>query len=179
MEYLDVLDENGNLTGEKKDRNLVHRDGDWHKTIHLWIIDTKGEILLQKRSANTETCQNMWDISVAGHIPAGVSSLENCIKEAGEELGIELEKNEIKFLFRCSESTVHNNGTYVNNSFHDVFLVKKDLDLDIIELDENEVSELKFISFEKFEQMFAKKEQSLVNHEEEYSKLIELLKLKD
>lgn len=34
-EYFDVLDENGNLTGRKKLRSEVHRDGDWHKATRL------------------------------------------------------------------------------------------------------------------------------------------------
>ena len=48
MEYLDILDENGNLTGEKKLRTEVHRDGDWHKAVHVWILNSKNQLLLQK-----------------------------------------------------------------------------------------------------------------------------------
>ena len=37
-EYIDVLDENGNYTGKSKERNAVHKDGDWHKVIQLFIL---------------------------------------------------------------------------------------------------------------------------------------------
>lgn len=50
-EYFDLLDENGNKTGKTKLRNEVHRDGDWHKAVHIWIINEmvmyycKGDVL--------------------------------------------------------------------------------------------------------------------------------------
>ena len=47
-EYFDILDENGNKTGKTKLRSEVHRDGDWHKAVHIWIINNKGDILLQR-----------------------------------------------------------------------------------------------------------------------------------
>jgi len=71
MEFFDVLDKNGNPTGQVKDRNDVHRDGDWHKAVHIWIINFKGELLIQKRSPNKDTGAGQWDISAAGHMPAG------------------------------------------------------------------------------------------------------------
>ena len=44
-EYFDILDENGNKTGQTKLRSEVHRDGDWHKAVHIWIFNDKGEAL--------------------------------------------------------------------------------------------------------------------------------------
>ena len=46
-EYFDILDENGKKTGKTKLRKEVHKDGDWHKAVHVWIINDKNEILLQ------------------------------------------------------------------------------------------------------------------------------------
>lgn len=61
-EYFDLLDENGNKTGNIKLRSEVHRDGDWHKAVHIWIINDEGEILLQRRCATKESYPNMLDI---------------------------------------------------------------------------------------------------------------------
>lgn len=41
MEYLDILDEEGNKTGEIKPRKEVHSNGYWHKGVHIWIINSK------------------------------------------------------------------------------------------------------------------------------------------
>ena len=37
-ELFDVVDAGGNLTGIVKRRGDVHRDGDWHRAIHVWVI---------------------------------------------------------------------------------------------------------------------------------------------
>ena len=68
MEYFDVLDELGNKTGEIKEREQVHKDGNWHRAVHIWIINDLCEILLQKRSLKKENHPNMWHVSCAGHI---------------------------------------------------------------------------------------------------------------
>ena len=53
MELLDLVDENGVPTGEVKERELVHRDGDRHRTSHVWLFRQRNgrwQVLLQKRS---------------------------------------------------------------------------------------------------------------------------------
>ena len=54
-EYFDILDDNGNKTGKIKLRSEVHRDGDWHKAVHIWILNQSGDILLQRRSATKDS----------------------------------------------------------------------------------------------------------------------------
>ena len=56
-EWFDIVDENGNPTGETVEREYAHRNGIRHRTAHLWILrkyDEKIQILLQKRSANKD-----------------------------------------------------------------------------------------------------------------------------
>jgi isopentenyldiphosphate isomerase len=67
MEFFDVLDEQGNKTGEIIERNEAHKKGICHRVIQVWFINSKKELLLQKRSANKESCPNMWCVSVGGH----------------------------------------------------------------------------------------------------------------
>ena len=38
-EYVDILDESGNVTGEVITKKEAHRTGKWHRAIHIWIID--------------------------------------------------------------------------------------------------------------------------------------------
>ena len=79
VEYLDILDENGNKTGEKKPRRDVHSKGYWHKGIHIWIINSKKELLVQRRSANKDVYPNKLYISVAGHPVSGEDEIEGII----------------------------------------------------------------------------------------------------
>ena len=40
-EYLDIVDEKGNPTGETVERSLAHGEGIRHRTAHLWLIRRK------------------------------------------------------------------------------------------------------------------------------------------
>ena len=51
MEYIDIFDYNNNPTGEIKEKTQAHEDGKFHRTAHVWIMNDKKELLLQKRSA--------------------------------------------------------------------------------------------------------------------------------
>lgn len=57
-------------------RRLVHRDGDYHRAVHVWVYsESTQELLLQKRADCKASWPGKWDISSAGHISAGESSL--------------------------------------------------------------------------------------------------------
>ncbi len=44
-EYSDIVDENGNLTGEKELRSVVHEKGLWHRTVYIYFYHiANGEI---------------------------------------------------------------------------------------------------------------------------------------
>ena len=63
MEYIAIFDENNNPMGEIKEKQQAHEDGNFHRTAHVWIINDKNELLLQKRSASKKSHPNCWDIS--------------------------------------------------------------------------------------------------------------------
>ena len=102
MEYLDIRDKNGHPTGVIKERSLVHADGDLHGTSHVWIVkkNEKGsyDLLLQKRSENKDAFPGCYDISSAGHLPAGQDYLTSALRELEEELGIKAEPEQLHFM---------------------------------------------------------------------------------
>ncbi len=89
-ELFDVVDERGRPTGETRRRADVHRDGDWHRAVHVWIIGFDGDepfILFQRRSGGKDTWPDMLDATAAGHLRAG-ESVAGALREIEEELGI-------------------------------------------------------------------------------------------
>lgn len=89
-ELFDVIDEDGHPTGIVKRRADVHRDGDWHRAVHVWIIgadDGEPFILFQRRSSGKDTWPDMLDVTVGGHLRAG-ESVTGALREVEEELGI-------------------------------------------------------------------------------------------
>nr|GMD97423.1 nudix hydrolase 3-like [Ipomoea batatas] len=76
VEYLDVLTKTGEKTGISKPRGDVHRDGDYHRAVNVWIYaESTQELLLQCRADCKDSWPGRWDASSAGHISAGDSSL--------------------------------------------------------------------------------------------------------
>src|SRR5690606_22698009 len=70
-ELFDIYDDNMNFLGVKP-RSQVHRDGDWHRSFHCWVIyrDASGEdyMLVQRRAPDTDTYPDYFDLSVGGHL---------------------------------------------------------------------------------------------------------------
>jgi isopentenyldiphosphate isomerase len=175
MEYVDVLDENGVLTGSSISKKEAHKTGAWHKAVHIWILNSVGELLLQKRSPTKDSHPNQWDISAAGHVSAGESSIISALREIEEEIGVTLEQYQLEYLFTLKAQSRKKDGTYINNEFNDVYLVKLDLDISKLQLQEEEVSEIKYISYKELQKKVNSKDESLVPHDEQYRRLFEIL----
>ena len=100
MEIFDIIDENGNPTGQTVERSIAHAEGIRHRTAHIWIIRWKNgraEILLQKRSRNKDSFPGKFDTSSAGHIQAGDEPLGSALRELEEELGIHAVPEDLQF----------------------------------------------------------------------------------
>src|SRR4030067_2112049 len=59
-----------------------------HRVVHVLIFNSKGNLLLQKRSMDKDVAPGKWDTSVGGHINAGEAITEALSREMKEELGI-------------------------------------------------------------------------------------------
>ncbi len=145
MELIDVLTPEGAPTGRAKPKPDVHRDGDWHRAAHVWIVTADGRLLLQRRSLRKENYPGLWDVSAAGHLSAGETARECAVRETFEELGLRIDTRELRFLGTVRESCVLNGGTYIDNEFHDVFIVRRDVDIALLALQDGEVDEVMLV----------------------------------
>ena len=93
-ELIDVLDENGNKTGEVETKEEIYKRGLWHRSVHIWIENDKQELLVQKRNPLKNTFPNLWAISSAGHVIAGETSIESGLRELKEELDVDAKKED-------------------------------------------------------------------------------------
>lgn len=90
-ELFDVVDEADQVIGQKT-RSEVHAEGLIHRAVHVFVIGKKGQLLLQKRSVLKDVHPGAWDSSVAGHVDAGESYEQACIRELEEEMGIVMDE---------------------------------------------------------------------------------------
>ena len=153
-EILDIVDKNGCPTGEVVDREYAHLNGVWHRTSHVWLVREKYgavQILLQKRALNKDSFPGCYDISSAGHIPAGVDFKESALRELKEELGIEAAEDE---LIHCGDRIIVWDDNFHGKPYHDrqytkVFLMWNDMDESDFSLQAEEVDSVIWMDFEE------------------------------
>lgn len=166
-EYFDLLDENGKKTGKTKLRSEVHRDGDWHKAVHIWIINNEGEVLLQRRCATKDSNPNMLDISSAGHLSSGDDSLSGAIRELKEELNLDVKQEDLQFIKTLKRSSRYT-STFINNEFDDLYILRTDKSIENMKFQKEEISEIFFIPYKKFKEMVKNKQPDLLMRTEEF-----------
>ena len=156
MEMLDIVDERGIPTGVIKERTKIHEDGDLHRTSHVWIVRDNNksgkDILLQKRSKEKDSFPGCYDISSAGHIPAGDGFLESALRELKEELGIDAQGDD---LIKCGIRKISMNSIFHGKEFNDnqitiVYILRGDnIHIDDLILQEEEVESVMWIDFDE------------------------------
>ena len=135
-EYTDLYDENKNLTGEKlfreKGTKLIVPKGRYSVVVLVFIENSKGEFLFQMTSKRKK---NVW-ATTGGHVKSGQTSKEAVIEEIKEELGIDINEDEVK-LFKTYK---------YDDAFKDVFYIKKDIDINSLTYQEDEVEYVKYLT---------------------------------
>ncbi|GGW45773.1 NUDIX hydrolase [Arenibacter certesii] len=144
-EFVDILDCEGKRTGESCLKSEAHKNGYWHPCVHVWLYTKDGDLLIQKRTATKETFPNAWDVSVAGHVRAGESFLEAAQREVLEEIGLNIQINDLKFIGNYATDIIHNQSL-IDREYHHVYIVKLIKPIEELSLQAEEVSQLKLIS---------------------------------
>lgn len=133
-EIWDVYDKNGKKTGRTMERGIP-KDGDYMLCVHMYLFNSKGEALIQKRSKNKESHPGEWDIT-GGAALLGESGNDAVIRETSEEVGIHLSEDEIYYVGRVIKP-----GRII-----DVFFAQKDFEISDCHIQTEEVDEIKFVS---------------------------------
>ena len=163
MEYLDIVDENGVPTGKIAERTAAHKQGLRHRTSHVWILRERAgkvEVLLQKRSQNKDSFPGCYDISSAGHIPAGVDFIPSALRELKEELGCSVSENELIY---CGQRRFSYDGVFHGKEFHDrqvsnVYALWLDRRPEDFVLQKEELEEVRWFEFESCLRLVEKNE---------------------
>ena len=94
MELLRVVDKLGNDTNEIIEREELHNRGKLHNEVTIYIINDKGEVLLQRRSKNRRFCPNKLGV-IAGHQSYREDILTCAARETKEEVGLKIKKEDL------------------------------------------------------------------------------------
>jgi isopentenyldiphosphate isomerase len=96
-ELLTEVDENNKVIGPIP-RGIAHKSSKIYRTIAIFVKNSSGKYLWQKRSDTKDLYPNCWEGSAGGHVDFGYTYIDTAIRELEEELGIVASKNELVFL---------------------------------------------------------------------------------
>ena len=90
-ELFDVVRADGVPLGFSKPRAQVHRDGDWHRSVHVWVAGkdpgASPFLIFQRRGPGKDTWPVKLDATVGGHLRTG-EGIEEALREVEEEIGV-------------------------------------------------------------------------------------------
>lgn len=95
QEWLDIVDANDRVVG-RDTRARVHEAGHFHRSAHIVLFNSQGQVFIQLRSMSKDSGAGLWDTSAAGHVESGESYLECAVRELSEELGINVGRAALK-----------------------------------------------------------------------------------
>lgn len=142
MELRDLYDSCKNLTGKTFVKGEQVPKGYFYLIVAIFIENSKGEFLIQKR---VEKKGGKW-ATTAGHPKASESSYEGLVTEVSEEIGIDISNDNV---FLCETYTQ-------NDQFFDIYYLKKDIDINKIVIQEEEVDGVMFASIDQINELYKK-----------------------
>ncbi len=113
--------------------------------VHIWIMNSQGEILIQRRAKHLKNAPGLWAIT-GGAVEKGEDSITAIKREAKEELGININpKGKPKRHTRKSALT-------------DIWFTKQDINIEDMILQKEEVIDVKWVTRQTLETMIEKGE---------------------
>jgi len=143
METWDLFD------AQRKPLYRVHAKGNqimpgtFHIVVGIWVINSKNELLITKRSFSKEKYPGLWE-NTYGSLLAGEKSVSGAVRELYEETGIEIDEEMLTYCCTSKGDT----------SFVDMYILFYDISIDKLTMQEGETIAAKWVALEEFEKMF-------------------------
>lgn len=158
-EYWDLFDRNGKPLCRSIRRGERLRAGEYHLVVHIWVVNSMGRFLIQRRSPRRKLMPNVWAVT-SGSAVAGENSLLAAQRELSEELGITLPPEEFRKVGRITR----------RNSLCDIWLVYKDVAVPDMRLQREEVSQVRWVTPDQLFEMI--KERSFHHYGVSYFRFV-------
>lgn len=139
MELVDLYDENRLPLGRTAERSARKGPGEYRMVVHVCVFDSRGRLLIQRRTPEKVIFPNLWDVSVGGGVDAGEDSRRGAEREFREELGYPLDLSGLR-----PSVTVNFDG-----GFDDFYILIRDLRLEELTLQREEVRDVRWASLEE------------------------------
>ena len=144
MEYLQVFDENRNILNGKilRYKGMKPKEGRYINITIVFIENNKGEFLIQKTSKEKGSIF----ATTGGLVKFGSTSIKTIVEEIKEELGIDIDINDLKLVYTKKHPY----------SFQDTYYIKKDINIEDLTLQKEEVEFVKWMSIDEINELIEK-----------------------
>ncbi len=166
MEQRDLYDKDRKPTGKTIYKGEEVPEGSYIVVVLIYIQNSEGKFLIQKRSAR----KNGLYATTGGHPKHGESSIEGIITEVKEEIGLDLNPDDLTLYYGGRSETTR--------VFWDNYYIKMDIDdISKLKLQEEEVESLHWFSADEIHNLM-KDGKFFKNHYEEFEVLVDWFKRK-
>lgn len=160
MENWEILNAEGRPVGRSIIRGKdTLRQGEYHLVVHIWITDGYGNFLIQRRAFNKKLMPGEW-AAIGGSAIMYEKSKTAAQRELAEEMGIRARPNQLKFIKRMTRKS----------SIIDLYVLKTRVRASTLNLQKDEVSDAKWVTRRRLEQMVTNGE--FHNYGNEYFKTV-------
>ena len=143
MELWDLYTKDRTRTGQTMVRGEKQPEDTYRIVVHLCLFNSKGEMLIQQRQPFKDGWPNMWDITVGGSAVSGDDSRRAIERETLEELGLKIDFSQERPAMTIS----------FPQGFDDMYVLTRDIDLNDLKLQEEEVQRVKWADQEEILKM--------------------------
>ncbi len=150
VEIWDLYNENRELLGKDHIRGEQLPVDGYHLVVHVWIRNPKGEYLISQRSANRPTYPLMWEC-VAGSVVKGEDSPSGAIREAKEEVGVDLTPENGRVIFTKVRKIIDGR---IFHDIMDVWLFEYDGKIDLGNATTDEAAQAVWMNRSQMKELF-------------------------
>lgn len=148
MEKIILVDEKDKEIGVGE-KLKVHQDGKLHRAFSIFIFNSKGELLLQKRSKSKYHSPSLWSNTCCSHPHPNQDIKKEAKRRLIEEMGIDCDLKEVfSFIYKS------NLGNMIEHEFDHVFIGRFDRDP---KPNKEEVVDWKWVNINKLKEEIDKK----------------------
>ena len=119
-------------------------DGLNRYSVHVWFVNSNNQILLQQRLHNNHKYSDMW-CHTGGGVQHGEDGWTAATRECIEEIGVAPDINNAVFI-----GTFHRTHKFV-----DVWMVRADLNLSDLKLQQSEVQSIQWVDIKRIREIHA------------------------
>ena len=149
-EYWDVYTRDCVFTGKVVEKGKYKFEGDEYQiAVEAWIMNDKGEFLIQQRSPEVEILPGVWAMTT-GRIKSGEVPLNACVREVSEEVGLIFKPEDLTHIYHFVNNS--------NNMIWDLYLMHWNGDVSELKFQANEVAQAAWVSEEELRRMLANDE---------------------